>query len=78
VTAIVNGYYRDGKLELLETPHGLRAGRVRVVLTEETDAKVEPRYLQFGKYIGPLDTTLDDFKQSEWHGEAEFDELTKE
>jgi hypothetical protein len=73
--AIVSGVYKDGKVELLETPVGLREGRVRVMLVEEEAPKPAPRYLEFGKYKGDKDTTLEDFKDAEWHGEEEFDDL---
>ena len=75
MTAIVAGIYRQGKLELLEKPTGLREGRVRVVLTEEAEQKPEPRYLVRGKYKGGRMSTLEDFKEAEWHGEEEFDNL---
>jgi hypothetical protein len=97
--AMVSGIYKDGKIELLETPDGVPEGRVRVFLMEEKpkpeprylvrgkypcdtrleafeeEPKPEPRYLEFGKYKGEKDTTLEDFKEAEWHGEAEFDDL---
>lgn len=75
MTAIVEGIYKEGKIELLETPVGLREGRVRVILTEEPEQKPAPRYLQRGKYQGARMSTLDDFKEAEWHGEEEFDDL---
>ncbi len=75
MTAVVEGIYKQGKLELLETPKGLREGRVRVVLIEEETPKPEPRYLEYGKYKGEKDITLEDFKDAEWHGEPEFDDL---
>jgi hypothetical protein len=75
VTAIVAGVYKQGKLELLETPKGLREGRVRVVLIEDEEPVPARRCLVRGKYKGGLDTTLEDFKDAEWHGEAEFDDL---
>lgn len=75
MTATVQGIYKEGKIELLETPKGLREGRVRVVLIEEEEQKPAPQYLVFGKYKGDKDTTLEDFKDAEWHGEEEFDDL---
>jgi hypothetical protein len=75
MTATVAGFYKEGKLELLETPKGLREGRVRVILSEEDETKPAQRYLEFGKYKGDIDTTLEDFKDAEWHCEAEFDDL---
>ena len=64
MTAIVAGIYKKGKLELLEEPKGLREGRVRVMLTEEAGGKPEPRYLEFGKYKGSKETTLEDFMEA--------------
>jgi hypothetical protein len=74
MSAMVSGIYKDGKIELLETPEGVPEGHVRVLVIEEKP-KPEPRYLEFGKYKGDKDTTLEDFKDAEWHGEAEFDDL---
>lgn len=74
MTAIVAGIYKEGKIELLEAPTGLREGRVRVVLIEEENPRGSSRYLTFGKYqSGPM-SSLDDFKDAEWQGEADFEE----
>jgi hypothetical protein len=75
MTAIVTGVYKHGRIELLETPAGLREGPVRVVLIEEESSKEAPSPLQFGKYQGREPSTLDDFKNAEWRGEEEFDNL---
>ena len=75
MTAMVSGIYKDGKIELLETPDSLREGRVRVLIIEEENPKPAPRYLVRGKYKGGKDITLEDFKEAEWHGEEEFDDL---
>lgn len=75
MTTMVTGIYKDGKIELLETPAGLPEGRVRVLLMPEEQPKPAPRYLVRGKYKGEKDTTLEDFKDAEWHGEEEFDDL---
>lgn len=74
MAAIVAGIYKQGKVELLETPIGLREGRVRVVLIEEDKPKPPPRYLTLGKYRTGTLSTLEDFRDAEWHGEEEFDE----
>jgi hypothetical protein len=73
MTAIVTGVYRQGKLELLETPQGLREGPVRVVLIEQEGPVPPRRHLTFGKYQGGRLSTLEDFRQAQWHGEVEFD-----
>ena len=78
MAAIVPGVYKQGKVELLETPTGLREGRVRVMLIEEPEPRPEPQYLVFGKYSGGKDLTLEDFRDAEWHGEPEFDDLNGE
>ena len=69
---IVAGIYKDGKIELLETPLGVREGRVRVTLVEEEEPKPEPRYLVRGKY--PRDTPPEAFEEAEFHGELAFDD----
>ena len=73
---MVTGIYKDGKIELLETPEGVPGGRVRILLIPDEQPKPAPRYLVRGKYKGDKDTTLEDFKDAEWHGEAEFDEFS--
>ena len=73
MTTMVAGVYRQGKLELLEEPVGLRDGSVRVLLVQEPDNIQKTKPLLFGKYAaGPM-STLEDFAESEWHGEAEFE-----
>jgi hypothetical protein len=73
MTVIVPGVYKQGKLELLQTPVGLREGPVRVMLTEEGSPEGR-RLLTYGKYTSGRSSTLDDFRDAEWHGEAEFDD----
>lgn len=75
MTVTVEGVYKDGKIELLEIPKGLPEGRVRVVVVPEIATNAAPRYLVRGKYKGDKDPTLEDFREAEWHGEEEFDDL---
>ncbi len=75
MTAVVRGVYKKGTIELLETPAGLREGPVRVVLVEEAVPRAAPRLLTFGKYHAGSLSTVQDFKDAEWRGEAEFDGL---
>jgi hypothetical protein len=76
MTTIVSRIYKQGKIELLETPAGLRESRVRVVLTEEEEPKPAARYLEYGKYkVEGKDTPPKAFEEAEWHGEPEFDDL---
>jgi hypothetical protein len=78
MTVVVPGIYKQGKLQLHQTPKGLREGRVRVVLIEEDIPMAEPRYLVHGKYSSGRMSTLEDFKAAEWHGEPEFNALDDE
>jgi hypothetical protein len=72
MTAIVPGVYKQGHVELLESPSGLREGRVRVVLIEEGEAKAPPRHLTYGKYRTRVLSRLEDFASAEWHGGQVF------
>lgn len=71
--AMATGIYKQGKVELLETPQGVREGRVRVMLIEDDGPKPEPCYLVRGTYPG--DTPPEAFEETEFHGEPEFDDL---
>jgi len=78
MTSVVAGFYRQGRVELLERPEGLREGRVRVVLIEEHDREAASQHLRFGKYRGGPETTLEDFATAEWHPESRFGDLGAE
>lgn len=70
MTVTVEGIYSKGVIQLLETPTGVKEGRVRVTLQDE-EKRPEPRYITFGKYKGETETTEEDFKLAEWQGEEE-------
>jgi hypothetical protein len=74
MTAIGEGIYKEGKIELLGPLAGVREGRVRVIVVDAEPAKPPPRFLSFGKYPGPPQSTLEDFHAAQWHGEEEFDD----
>jgi hypothetical protein len=69
----VTGIYKDGRIELLETPTGVREGRVLVTVVEMEKNSTAPRYLVPGKYQTGRMSTEEDFKIAEWYGEDEFD-----
>jgi hypothetical protein len=75
MTAIVPGIYKQGKVELLGVPAGLPEGPVRVVLIGEGEGNRPSQPLTYGKYGKGRLSTLEDFKDAEWHGEQEFDAL---
>ena len=72
MTATIAGIYKQGKVELLEIPQGLRDGRV-VVTLEQATMKRTPCFLVRGKYKMAQMSSLDDFKDAERNGEEEFD-----
>jgi hypothetical protein len=71
MTAILEGVYKQGKIELLEVPEGVPEGRVRVILMPP--APLPPRPLTFGKYRAGRVSSLDDFRAAQWHGDEERD-----
>ena len=72
MAVIVEGLYKQGKIELLQAPGNVPEGRVRIILIPEDRPKPTPRLLTFGKYPGDT-STLEDFQCAQWHGEQEFD-----
>jgi len=68
MTSIVEGFYKQGKIELLHPPSGLPEGHVRVIVIADERPKRPPRLLTFGRYPGDA-STLEDFKGAQWHGE---------
>lgn len=76
MSAIVEGLYQRGKIELLQLPSGVPEGRVRVlVMPEPQGPKPPPRMMTFGMYPGDR-STLDDFKIAEWRGEKEWNDAS--
>ena len=73
MTVILDGFYKQGHIDLVQAPPNLPEGRVRVILISQEAPKPPPCYLQYGKYPGG-NSTLEDFKDAEWHGEEEFEQ----
>jgi hypothetical protein len=74
MTCIVEGVYKHGKIELLESPPGLPDGPVRVIIIPQADQPKPPAcLLTFGKYPGDA-STLEDFKEAQWRGEKKWDQ----
>ena len=71
----VEGVYSSGKVELLETPREVQEGRVLVVFLQESKPKSSSQQMRFGQFAGSRQSTEEDFREAEWHGEKEFDAL---
>jgi hypothetical protein len=72
MTAIVEGVYKEGKIELLQPPADLPEGRVRVIVMSDDRPKPAPRMMTFGMFPGDS-STLEDFKEPQWY-EKEWDD----
>ena len=73
MAAIVEGIYKQGKIELLQVPSGVPEGRVRVIVVSEPDRpRTPPRRMTFGILATGDMSTLEDFKEAEWHGEKKW------
>jgi hypothetical protein len=73
MTCIVQGVYKQGKIELLESPPGLPEGPVRVfIIPQDGQPRPPSRMITFGMYRGERMSTLEDFKDAEWQGAKEW------
>jgi hypothetical protein len=77
MTTIVEGQYKQGKIELNDVPVGLSEGPVRLILIARDQAK-PPCLLTFGKYRTGVMSSLEDFEDGQWRGEAELDDRNGE
>jgi len=74
MTAVVEGIYERGNIQLLDPPQGMPEGPIRLIMISQKQAKPPSRYMTFGKYGGGVETTLADFKVAEWQGDNILDE----
>ncbi len=72
MTAIVDGFYEHGRIQLRKPPANLPEGRVRVIVFADEASKPPPRLMTFGMYPGDV-SKLEDLKESEWRGDLEWD-----
>jgi hypothetical protein len=67
----VEGTYKDGKVELAETPAGVKQARVLVTFLAPEIGVPSHRHMIYGQFAGEPMSTEEDFRIAEWHGEAE-------
>ena len=72
MTTTIPGIYKEGRIELLETPTGLREGPVLITLQELSEPASEPEVLPYGKYSEGRESTEEDFLIAEWRGEDDL------
>jgi hypothetical protein len=71
IATTVAGIYKEGRIELLAEPAGVREGLVMVTLERVTRAKPEPCLLPYGQYREGRESMEEDFAIAEWRGETE-------
>lgn len=67
----IEGTFKDGKVELSETPQGLREAKVLVTFLGSVQARPRPQMMRFGQFSGPKEkmSTEEDFRGAEWRGD---------
>ncbi len=67
----IEGTFKNGKVELSETPHGLRDAKVLVTFLDSAEAKPRPEMMRFGQFSGPHEkmSAEEDFRCAEWRGD---------
>lgn len=67
----IEGIFKDGKVELSETPEGLREAKVLVTFLGSAQDKPSLRMMRFGQFSGPKEkmSTEEDFRGAEWRGD---------
>ncbi len=68
---IIEGKFKDGKVELNEMPKGLSEAKVLVTFLGPAEPARKPQMMQFGQFSGPDDkmSNDEDFRGAEWRGD---------
>ncbi len=66
----VRGTYKNGRVELAETPPGIDESEV-IITFVEPKPKPEGRMIRFGMFPELLALTDEDFKTAEFHGDPD-------
>ena len=67
----IEGTYTDGKIELAETPTGVKRARVLVTFLTSEERVARSRCMAYGQFVGQQMSTEEDFRLAEWRGETE-------
>jgi len=72
----IEGIYRDGRVELSETPEGAEERPVLVTFLERNGANGPAKaqtgqMITFGMFSGPAETDEEDFRLAEFHGDSD-------
>jgi hypothetical protein len=66
----VEGVYEDGQVELNEQPRGVRKAKVLVTFLDDQEESTS-QMMELGVFAGPIETSEEDFKLAEWHGDPD-------
>lgn len=66
----VEGTYTDGKVELAETPTGVKRAKVLVTFLP-SEAGASRRFMIYGQFAGERMSTEEDFRLAEWRSETD-------
>ncbi len=67
----IEGIYKNGTIELLETPQGVAESRVIVTFLGDELAAPNPQMMVFGIFISSNLSTDDDFQSATFQGGSE-------
>lgn len=65
----IEGVYKNGKIELDETPLDLSDSRVIVTFLEPNSASQAEQMIRFGMFAGSIQSTEDDFQIAQFQGD---------
>jgi hypothetical protein len=67
----VEGIYKNGRIELLETPTNIEEGRVIITFLEAKSTQEPQKLMTFGMFSGANRSTEEDFTIAEFHGDGD-------
>jgi hypothetical protein len=70
----LEGIYRNGVIELLEFPENIYESRVLITFLAAPSIPQSPKFIQFGMFAGPGQSTEADFEITQFQGDTD-DEL---
>jgi hypothetical protein len=67
----IEGIYRNGRIELTETPEGIAEGKVVVTFLSVVPVAQANQMISLGMFKGDCQSTEADFREAEYHDEAD-------
>ncbi|MDF5737633.1 MULTISPECIES: hypothetical protein [unclassified Nostoc] len=67
----IQGIYRNGKIELAEVPQNITESQVFVTFLTSQSVSLDSQLMSFGMFSGSQQSTESDFKDAEFHGNAD-------